>query len=714
MHTTPQFTRLFLCLPFALIALLATTATADDPSKSTAIETELLAVLHSDAPGSEKAIACKKLAIHGSSKAVADLAKLLPDPQLSSWARIALEAIPGEEADEALRQATDSLQGKLLVGMINSIGVRRDAAAVDVLTARLKDKDGDVASAAAVALGQIGNDAATKSLQNALATAPANVRSAVAEGYVLCAERLHLEGKSDAATQIYDEIRNADVPLQRIIEATRGAILARNQGGIPLLLETFQSPDVKMFQLALSTAREFPGSEVDKALATELARTTPQRAALIIQAMADRPDTVVLASLLKAAEQGEKQVRMSAIDALKRVGDDSCLAALLEIAVGADAELAQAAKETLAELPGQRVDARIVSLMPTAKGKSYPLLIELVGQRRIDAVPDLLKALNDSDQAVRSAALIALGETVTLDRLSLLVSQAVDPKHPEDAPIARQALKAASIRMPDREACAAELAIALQRSPAATKSSLLEILSDVGGTKALQTLAIAAKSPDPQLQDTGSRLLGKWNSVEAGPVLLDLAKTAPAEKYRIRALRGYISLARKFAMPDGQRAKMCQQAMEISRRTDEQKLVLDVLKLHPSIEGLKLAIDAKQIPEVKADASAATLVIAQKLGGKGVDVSALMSGAGLDKVKLEIVKAQYGAGTKQKDVTEIVRRQAGNLALITLGSGTYNASFGGDPAPGTVKQLKIQYRINGKAGEATFAENATIILPIPK
>ena len=67
------------------------------------------------------------------------------------------------------------------------------------------------------------------------------------------------EGNSEAAAEIYDEIRNADVPMQRIIEATRGAILARNQDGIPLLLETFRSPDKKLFQLALGTAREFPG-----------------------------------------------------------------------------------------------------------------------------------------------------------------------------------------------------------------------------------------------------------------------------------------------------------------------------------------------------------------------------------------------------------------------------------------------------------------------
>jgi hypothetical protein len=61
-------------------------------------------------------MACKRLAIYGSSESVPDLAKLLFDPQLASSTRIALEAIPGKAADEALRNAAESLQGNLLVG----------------------------------------------------------------------------------------------------------------------------------------------------------------------------------------------------------------------------------------------------------------------------------------------------------------------------------------------------------------------------------------------------------------------------------------------------------------------------------------------------------------------------------------------------------------------------------------------------------------------
>ena len=547
-----------------------------------------------------------------------------------------------------------------------------------------------------------------------MAVADAKVRSAVAEGCVLCAERLHADGDAAAAVAIYDEVRQADVPQQRIIEATRGAILARNQDGIPLLLEQFRSSEKGLFQLALSTAREFPGDQVDQALAAEVDRATPERAALILLAMADRPQTVVLPAVLKAAQNTSKPIRMAAITALGCVGDASCLPTLLDAAMDADAEIHASAKAALAGLSSERVDAQIVALLRRAEGKSYPLLIELVGQRRIDAVPEVLKALDDPRPAVRGAALAALGETVSLARLSVLISQVIAPKYPEDAAAAQLALKTAAIRMPDREACAAELAAAMERSPQATKSLILEILADVGGKTALSALAQAAKSGDPELQDAGSRLLGKWNSVEAAPVLLDLAKTAAEAKYQVRALRGYIGLVRKFDMPEGERVAMCQTAFNAAQRIQEQELVLDVLAVRPSADGLRLAVKVIQFPELKEAATRSALVIAQKIGGRGVDVSDLLSSVGLDKVKLEIIEAEYGAGSTNKDVTSALRKLAGESPLIALPANNYNVVFGGDPAPGVSKQLRIQYRMNGKAGEASFNENALIILPMPE
>lgn len=692
-------------------SLAPNTVRAADEFKPVA-EKDLIAVLQSGQPA-EKAIACKRLAIYGSKECCPELAKLLGDEQLASWARIALEAIPDPAADEALRKSLDSLKGRLAIGTINSIGVRRDAAAVDQLVARLKDEDAGVASAAAVALGRISNPAATAALRGELAGSPAGVRPAIAEGLILCAERFHNDKQEATAIEIYDQVRTADVPKPRRLDATRGAILARKTDGIPLLLEQLRAADKHYFQIGLTTARELPGREVAQALSEELGKSTPDRSALLLYAIADRQDTVVSPAVLAAAKSGDKQTRIAAVGLIGRSGDASSVETLLAVVGDADAEIAQAVKEALTGLPGDKVNAEITARLTSADGKMLALLIETVGQRRIDATPALVKALEQSDVTIRNAAIAALGETVALKDLGVLIAQALSPKSPEEGKIAVRALQAACVRMPDRDACATELAAALPQASAPSKVELIKVLGAVGGAKALATIAVAMKGSDDQLQDAGSKVLGQWMTADAAPVLLEQAKVSSADKYQVRALRGYIRIARQFQLPAAQRAEMCKQALDAANRPEEQALVMTVLERYPCMEALKVAIEGTKRPGLKESASFVALAIAHKLGDTP-ETTAMLKEANIERPTLEILKAEYGSGRKQQDVTDIVRKQIGATTTIKLAKDTFNESFGGDPVPGSPKQLKIQYRLNGKTGEATFAEDAAIILATPK
>ena len=129
----------------AVVLLLASTRAGSAQQPAAPSESALIAVLRSDQPEAEKAITCKKLAVYGTAAAVPDLAPLLANERLASWARIAIEAIPGAEADAALRKAAETLAGNLRVGAINSRGVRRDAGAVPLLTSRTFSIDGTAA-----------------------------------------------------------------------------------------------------------------------------------------------------------------------------------------------------------------------------------------------------------------------------------------------------------------------------------------------------------------------------------------------------------------------------------------------------------------------------------------------------------------------------------------------------------------------------------------
>ena len=634
MHQTRRFFLAVVLFSTLMTATLTLCRVGFSQKLSPDLERELIAILRSNAPEADKAIACKKLAIDGSNESISDLASLLKDEKLASWARIAIEAIPGPAADEALVSASKTLQGRLLVGVINSLGVRRVALAHDSLKDRIVDKDSDVASAAAVALGRIGSTNSAEVLSKMLATVPINVRSAVAEGLVLCAEQLNRDGKNADAIRIFDDVRTAQVPKQRVLEATRGAILARKADGVPLLLEQLRSADETMFRVGLSTARELSGREVDKALAAELTKATPEHAALVIHAMADRKATVDMAAILKSAQIGQSLVRMSAIQALARVGDVSCVPALLEIALENETDLASAAKTTLAEMSDEGVSKAIADRLSKADGKLMTTLIEVVGLRRIEATADLIKALSNSEKSIRSAALVSLGNTVPPSQLSVLIDQVITPKRAEDLEVATKALKMAAVRMPDREECGSKLSSATEKASLPTKIAILEILGAVGGTKALQAIEQAAKSNDEQLKDMSSRLLGDWMTIDAAPVLLNLAKSGPADKYQVRALRGYIRIARQFDLEVPERIAMCSNALEISRQPAEQKLIIEILKRFPTIDSLKLAVKAVQGADVKTEATEAALAIADKIaGGKAKEAREILSAAGIAKTK---------------------------------------------------------------------------------
>ncbi|MCX6929968.1 MAG: HEAT repeat domain-containing protein, partial [Verrucomicrobia bacterium] len=126
--------------PFLFATLLfagAATSLVSAQAASTEDVNKLVAILKSDAPQKEKADACRELARIGNKDAVAPLAALLPDEQLSHMARYGLETIPDPAVDEALREAAEKLHGRLLVGVIGSLGVRHDTKAVKILAGLL-------------------------------------------------------------------------------------------------------------------------------------------------------------------------------------------------------------------------------------------------------------------------------------------------------------------------------------------------------------------------------------------------------------------------------------------------------------------------------------------------------------------------------------------------------------------------------------------------
>lgn len=110
------------------------------PTGRAKVESQLLTTLASpDCTTAGRAFLCQMLALIGSAKSVPALARLLRDPISADSARYALEAIPGQEADAALRAGLTALTAEAKAGLIGSIAARRDPAARPALFALSTD-----------------------------------------------------------------------------------------------------------------------------------------------------------------------------------------------------------------------------------------------------------------------------------------------------------------------------------------------------------------------------------------------------------------------------------------------------------------------------------------------------------------------------------------------------------------------------------------------
>lgn len=201
----------------------AVITTRDDAAARKDLEARLAAVLKTDVSRDAKDYVCRKLMIIGTAASVPALAEILPDKDLSHMSRFALERIPAPEAAQALRNALPKLSGTLKVGAIGSLGVRRDTASIAALSALLADADAAVARAAAYALGDIRTSESAKALADAK-TPGKDVKPAIIDASLSCAEGLLADGKKGDALTIFKSFAGEDQPKHVRLAATRGML----------------------------------------------------------------------------------------------------------------------------------------------------------------------------------------------------------------------------------------------------------------------------------------------------------------------------------------------------------------------------------------------------------------------------------------------------------------------------------------------------------
>ena len=278
--------RLQICARSVLVLLCSFFAFSSSGSQATE-EQNLLAVLQSTASLGEKDAACARLKRIGTAKAVPALSNLLLDEQLSHSARYALESMPIPEAGRALLTALARTTGLTQVGIINSLGLRRERQAVPALAELLAaaerrdtNSEDSVPIAAAQALGQIATPKALAALQTALEKCPPatnylTLRDALADGLLRCANHALLSGNKPQALSVFKHLYETETRGPLRLAAFRGMILSSGKQGLALMTSAILGESTPARNAALQLVRELPGHETTEALARLLPNASP-------------------------------------------------------------------------------------------------------------------------------------------------------------------------------------------------------------------------------------------------------------------------------------------------------------------------------------------------------------------------------------------------------------------------------------------------------
>jgi HEAT repeat protein len=567
------------------------------------IEQRFIALLKSDASLAGKDFVCKQLSVMGSDASVPALSALLVEPKTSEMARFALERIPGQATDRALREALARTSDKSRIGIVNSLGRRRDAASVSALRPLALGPDQAIAAAALFALGEIADPAALQVLAEAGGKASGDLKVTAAQADLKAAQHLAASGKQAEALAIYQKLYAAGEPSVIRAGALHGMAVAGGAQSTTTLLEALHGSDARLqavaiHELAPTSARR---------LAVEMPKLNESGQVRVLGMLAERGDTSALPTFTAALQGSSQPVRLAALEGIMRVGNASMVATLAGIAAGSNAEEQAAARASLAGIRGKDVDQAVVDAIAGAEPKVRLELIRAAGQRCTAAAsPALIKMARDADSDVRRESLRALHDTASASDVPGLVALVAGPVQPGDRTEAVRSL-AAVLRRSDPSRIQDVIAAYTPASDLETRAALMQVMGQSGNAQALPVLRTALGDQNPEVKRAAILALSDWSDDTPVPDLLASARTTSTPAHQALALRGVVRLV---GLPGSRRTpletvKVLADVLSLAKQADEKRAVLSLLPRYAIKESLDLAGTLVNDSEVGAEAKSA-------------------------------------------------------------------------------------------------------------
>lgn len=607
-----QYRRTLVAETICIVAVLAALCGIVSPGAVAQDEAALIAVIESDtATWQDKLDACRGLQQIGTPAAVPALAALLGDERLSHMARFALEPMPYPEVDRVLRAALDTTQGMPKVGLIISLGARRDAEAAPLIIPLLRDGNPEIAAAAIGALGRIATPEAVDALTASYDGAAPRTQQAVCDALLAAVQQVLSDGDGARAARMSADLLAPRWPVhvrmgafaalveadpaaapRRLIEALRGEEPLFRDLAAQLIVDSSEQGDIRVYAETLPTLPV--GGQV-----------------ALLRALADVGDASARPQAVQAARSADAGVKEAAVTALASLGNAADVPLLAEMVVAQDAGLAEAAKATLVALQGDGVNAAIAAAASGAAPATRVQLLDVMASRRSEqAAPLAVASLSDADASVRIAGFGVLALLGRGPEAGAVVGALVKAADGDELSAAENALTQICRRAGDEA-----LPVVLEGMASAgpePRVSLLRAAALIGGPQALETVVATLDDADEDVRGEAVRTLSGWATADAAPHLLELARSDDLSRH-VLSMQGYVRLAAAEPSVDA-KARMLSAATDLVRRPEEKKLVLGAWAAVPTAQSLGVLRAGLDDADVRNEAAIAINAVAAEVG----------------------------------------------------------------------------------------------------
>lgn len=528
-----------------------------------------------------KAFLISQLQIIGKDEAVEGLKKYLGEERFCGPAARALVKINTSAAQEALLNALSSSSngGTCQYALVKALGDVRNKLAVEELTKLATSKDTKTKKLVLYALSNIGAPASGDLLAGEAHSADYKLNEVNATAaYLLWAKRMIEAGNNSEVAKISKKLlRKLDDEGQ---VHGRTAFLkmyidSSGEGALKELLKAATSENLEYRAAALKFAKDLDSEKLLAELLKDLPKADPAVKADLIAFFGDTKHPGAYTAVAQALINDDNEaVKIAAIKASAKIGQEEAIPQLLEIIKTADQDVIDVVKESLLTIKGQIETPVADALLKTPSPAGRAALLDILAARKATAHSQLvLGFVNAETDEVRSAAIKALPKVSTQNDLEALYEILVDLKSDNEVELIQAAIVNA---LPAEEKLenAARVMEEMKRADSGDKHLYFSILSKINSNAALHAVVEEFHQGNAVAKKAAIKALSSWKGAFATNELLSIARSSVNSSQFDQVLNAFIVQLSAENYTDQDKYLLFREAMEIAKTTKQKKRIL--------------------------------------------------------------------------------------------------------------------------------------------